>query len=173
MTHEFRAAFLLSLFPLTAFVAASACDPVTDDEIAALGPENPAVRRGPEHRPGQPCLVCHDGAIGDPPAFSVAGTIYDLPLSTVGLSNATVTLVDSVNSQYKSPPTNDAGNFYATPSDWNPVFPIVSINVNGAAAVMHSQIARNGSCAYCHFDPAGPTSPGHVYVVLDNGRMPP
>src|ERR1700683_3328645 len=47
------------------------CNPVLDDAIADLGPEKPGVHPGPLHRPGQPCLLCHDGALGDPQAFSV------------------------------------------------------------------------------------------------------
>ena len=52
------------------------CDPVHDDAVSALGGETPGIPRGPLHRPGQPCLVCHDGASGDPAAFSMAGTVF-------------------------------------------------------------------------------------------------
>jgi hypothetical protein len=174
MKRYWWAGVLLSISILLAVLAVAACDPVGDDAIAALGPENPLVRRGPEHRPGQPCIVCHDGALGDPPAFTVAGTIYEKPSSKVGLQGATVTLVDSTGSQYVSPPTNDAGNFYATPNDWNPTFPITTVSVTGSAGIptMKSAIGRNGSCASCHFNPAGPTSAGQVCIVLDDGGLP-
>jgi hypothetical protein len=36
---------------------------------------------------------------------------------------------------------------------------------------MHT-LANDGSCATCHTDPAGPNSPGHVSVVLDDGGTP-
>jgi hypothetical protein len=179
----------LRVAPIAFVVAMSvgACDPVVDDAIAALGPENPLVRRGPEHRPGQPCLLCHDGALGDPPAFSVAGTIYETPSSTVGVQGATITLVDSSGSRrpYVTQPTNDAGNFYVTPSEWTPTFPITTIAVTSAKAgfaTMKSSIGRSASCATCHFPPNGPPgsspawgpdTPGQVVIVEDDGGTPP
>ena len=161
---------------LVAIAATSACDPVGDADRAALGPETPGVRPGPLHRPGQPCLVCHDGAFGDPPAFSIAGTIYATPSSPVGLEGAMVSLTDSTNS---SPPmimpTNAAGNFYITPDEWTPVYPITSVAVIGAPgfAVMQSEMGRSGACATCHVNPAGPASPGQVCITLDDGGAPP
>ena len=77
--------------------------------------------------------------------------------------------------------TNEVGNFFVTPSQWNPTFPLgdapadggpldISVGVAsaglGSATPMTTHIMRGGvyaSCAYCHFDPPGPTSPGHVY----------
>ena len=67
-----------------ALVALAACDPVHGDAISALGPEAPDVRQGPLHRPGQPCLLCHDGALGDPQRFTIAGTVFE----TQGARNA-------------------------------------------------------------------------------------
>jgi len=150
-----------------------ACDPVRDDAVAALGPETPGARRGPLHRPGQPCLLCHDGAIGDPPRFSVAGTVFQT-------NGATVALTDT-NGLQTQLETNAAGNFYATPSQYDPTFPIqVTMRAsNGEAAQMQTLIEGNGSvepnggCASCHFDPPGANSPGHVCLVLDDGGTPP
>src|SRR5450432_160855 len=34
-------------------------DPVHDTAVSALGPEAPGVPKGPLHRPGQPCVLCH------------------------------------------------------------------------------------------------------------------
>ena len=52
--------------------------------------EAPGVRRGPLHRPGQPCLLCHDGALGDPQRFTVAGTVFQTPGAGCRLGGATV-----------------------------------------------------------------------------------
>ncbi len=166
---------LLRACVLAALAAASACDPVGEDARAALGPETPGVRPGPLHRPGQPCLVCHDGALLNPGAFSVAGTIYRTPSSPTGLEGATVFLSDSSNSSYMTLATNSAGNFYVTPDEWNPVYPLTSIAVMSTAgfAVMESDVGRNGACASCHVNPAGPASPGQVCITLDNGGIPP
>jgi hypothetical protein len=165
-------------FILTVIAATSACDPVGDAAQAALGPETPGVRQGPLHRPGQPCLVCHDGALGDPPAFSVAGTIYQTPSSAAGVEGASVFLSDSSDggdTQYMTLASNAAGNFYVTPDQWNPVFPITSVVVVSATktVIMQSDIGRNGACASCHVNPTGPASPGQVCITLDDGGTPP
>jgi hypothetical protein len=158
-----------------------ACDPVYDDAMTALGPEAPGVRRGPLHRPGQPCLLCHDGAIGDPQRFTVAGTVYETPGALSPAVGATVALLDANAVAPFTLFTNNAGNFYATPSQYNPTFPIrVTVTgPNGQMALMQTliegngQVAPNGSCASCHFGPSGRNSPGHVCVTLDDGGAPP
>ncbi len=153
---------------------AGACDPVQSSAVDALGPEAPGVRRGPLHRPGQPCLLCHDGSIGSPEAFSVAGTVFERPSTTQGVNGATVHLVDVDGSAFDAT-TNAAGNFYVLPRQWTPHYPIVAtLGVPGGPTVpMHTLIHTNGSCAGCHKDPAGPDSPGHISVVLDDGGTPP
>ena len=149
-------------------------DPVLSAEQDALGPEDPNVPRGELHRPGQPCLVCHDD-------FAIAGTIYHADLTTA-YEGATVTLIDAAGSTFQTT-ANSAGNFIIRKSDWQPVFPIGSYapadagpngGVQGVVvygddpsttSVMNSHIGRDGSCASCHFG-SGPTasSPGPVYV---------
>ena len=64
--------------------------------------------------------------------------------------------------------TNTAGNFYLTPGEYTPKYPIhvTSIAQGGVSVLMHSHIGGNGSCAGCHADPAGPSSPGHVYFQV-------
>jgi len=156
-------------------LAIASCNPVQDDAIAALGGEAPGVRRGPLHRPGQPCLLCHDGALGDPPEFTVAGTIFALPSSQLPAVNVTVSMLDARGATYEAT-TNAAGNFYVTPDQWTPVFPITQValkNAGGLPIYMQSEVGRSGSCAACHVDPAGPDSPGHVCVSLDDGGVPP
>ncbi len=151
----------------------AACDPVHDNAIAALGGEARGVRRGPEHRPGQPCLLCHDGALGDPEAFSVAGTVYLQPSGTQPAEGATVELQGADGAPFEVV-TNRAGNFYVYPDQYRPVYPLqTSVSFQGQRTLMHTNIGRDGSCAGCHVDPAGPASPGHVYVRLDDGSVPP
>jgi hypothetical protein len=151
-------------------LAFAACDPTHSNAVDALGDEAPGVRRGPLHRAGQPCLTCHDGAIGDPSAFTVAGTIFE---SADGLSpavGATVHLT-SANGAEASATTNEAGNFYLTSREYTPAYPM-KVDVTYARlpnVKMASNIGRDGSCADCHRDPAGPASAGHIYVPLDGG----
>ena len=160
----------LSLAPL----AIVGCDPVHASEIDALGGEAPGVPEGPLHRPGQPCLLCHDGEIGDPTAFSVGGTVFDTPSSMQGVVGATVAMTDTIGSS-DTATTNAAGNFYVTPPEWTPIYPIVEVQVqSGNVTVsMETLIGRNGSCAGCHTGTAGPVSPGPITLTLDNGGTPP
>jgi hypothetical protein len=156
---------------LTAAVVA--CDPVHQNEIDALGGNAPGVRNGPLHRPGQPCLVCHDGDIGDPKEFSVAGTVFQRPSDREPVDGAQVTLTGSDGTTFEAV-TNAAGNFYVQPSQWTPTFPMrTSVVWQGEQVAMHTNVGRDGSCASCHVDPAGPSSPGHVYLMLDDGGAPP
>jgi len=163
-----------------ALAGLGACDPFHDAAIAALGPEAPGVRRGPLHRPGQPCLLCHDGAVGDPQRFTIAGTVYQTAGKLAAAVGATVVLVDA-NASSAELKTNAAGNFYATPTQYDPTFPMrVTVRGPGGQTVPmqtlmegNGTVEPNGSCASCHFDPQGPNSPGHVCITLDNGGTPP
>ena len=167
---------LLARLPLVALLASplGACDPVQQDKIDGLGGEAPGVPHGPLHRPGQPCTLCHDGAVGNPEAFSVAGTVYQRPADTVGLNGATVKMTDSTGSTY-STTTNAAGNFYVDPASWTPTYPIVGTQIkSGRLTVqMYTRIGWAGSCATCHVAPAGSTSPGRIVMQLDDGGAPP
>jgi hypothetical protein len=157
---------LLSLVVLAA--VAGSCDPVHDDAVAALGGEAPGVPPGPLHRPGQPCLLCHDGASGDPAAFSMAGTVF-IGGNTLTPQPGAVILLTNADGTTMSATTNAAGNFYLTPDAYAPVYPVhvTSVSVGGVSVTMHSHIGGNGSCAGCHADPAGPDSPGHVYSDVE------
>ena len=158
--------------PLFAFVLlvgatiGSSCDPYYDEQIGALGGEAPNVRKGPLHRPGQPCLLCHDGAMGNPPAFSVAGTVYEDQKGTTPAVGATVIMTNagSKKESYRTT-TNAAGNFYVTPNQYVPLNPMsVYVEYGPQPAYMIGHVGRDGSCAGCHKDPAGPSSPGHIYA---------
>jgi hypothetical protein len=163
---------ILTTTVLAAAIAAASCDPVLSGQKDALAGETPGVPKGPLHRPGQPCLLCHDGSIGDPPAFSVAGTVYQDATTKVALENATVTLTD-VNGATYATVTNAAGYFYLSPDDFAPAYPMkVSVASGGVTVSMQSHVGWNGACGGCHVDPPGPDSPGHVYFNVPNGLVP-
>ncbi len=147
-----------------ASVALVACDPVHEDAVASLGGEERGVRQGPLHRPGQPCLLCHDGTIGNPPAFSLAGTVFQRVGSTTPAVGAVVNIVSSNNTTH-SATTNAAGNFYITPQEYTPQYPLaISVTASGSTIEMKTLVNTAGSCATCHKDPAGPSAAGHVYL---------
>ena len=92
-----RAGLFVIVAAALAAAAAGCKDPVHDDAVSALPPEDPSVPPGPLHRPGQPCLVCHDGGGPGSLVFGTAGTIFQdqtdltpLVAATVQLSDATV-----------------------------------------------------------------------------------
>jgi hypothetical protein len=162
----------VGLAALAMAMMVASCDPVRADAIAALGGETPGVPPGPLHRPGQPCVLCHDGAFGDPSAFSMAGTVLAGGNTLEPSVGAVVTLQDAAGTMATAT-TNAAGNFYLTPGAFAPKYPvhvlqIVSVGQSGAPVTMHSHIGGNGSCAGCHVDPPGPDSPGHVYSDAAN-----
>lgn len=150
-----------------------ACDPVQRDAVAALGGETNGTRPGPLHRAGQPCLLCHDGALGDPQEFSVAGTVFVMPDDKTPAVSAAVNIT-AADQTKKTFTTNAAGNFYVTASQWRPAFPLqVSVEYRGQTLDMDSTVGRDGACAACHADPASSDSPGHVYAVSVDGGVAP
>jgi hypothetical protein len=148
-------------------LALVACNPVHSDQVDALGGEAAGVRKGPLHRPGQPCLLCHDGALGDPPEFSVAGTVYQTQDKSAAASGAVVTLTGS-DGRSTTTTTNQAGNFYLSPGEFTPAYPMkVSVTYGSVKVDMTSRIGRDGSCGTCHTSNAGPSSAGPVFVPKD------
>src|SRR5262245_43752578 len=96
----------------TLFVAVlvAACgDPVRDRRMDALGPEAPGIAIGPLHRPGQPCLACHDGK-GEARAMSVAGTVFRTEDDAQPVFGVDVILTDAERRTFATK-TNCAGNF--------------------------------------------------------------
>ena len=151
--------------------AIACADPVKSAEVSALGPEDPSVPKGELHRPGQPCLVCHDD-------FAAAGTVVQDDLVTP-FEGATVTLVDSQENQTTAT-TNSAGNFIIRKQDWQPVFPIgnftddagtviFGVTVTGSdpnnPAQMITQIGRDLGCNSCHQPDRTAQSPGPIYIT--------
>ena len=160
------AAWLSSALALACTATSCFIDPVHDNDVSALGPEEPNVSTGPDHRPGQPCLVCHGGSGPATAQFSIAGTIYDTQGQKKPSQGAAVTMVDNNGSMSPMTVTNRVGNFYIELGAWAPNNPIHSVTVTSGnnSSQMLTHIGRDGSCAGCHFNPPGPMTPGPVYV---------
>jgi hypothetical protein len=167
----------VAIIATTALAFSSACvtDPVPDSEIESLGPDT--TDPGPDHRPGQPCVICHSsgGPASDDP-FAVGGTVFHDPASSQGVAGVKILFVDSNGSAPIRPPNDDiitsaSGNFYVRTSEWNPAFPLyVNIYnpVDGVTGIMQSHIGRQPSCASCHRDAFTAAeqlySVGHIYL---------
>lgn len=169
MKHTIRRA-LMACFATTAVAVLSGCQsPVQDDEIEAWGGEEPGVPPSEFHRPGQPCVLCHGEYQGDEPIISVGGTVFATPTKARPVGGVKVTLIDS-DGQVASKTTNCIGNFFFTPDEFTPVFPLraeIECPIPGATTtkrfVMGTRIGRDGSCASCHNGPPAPDSPGWIY----------
>jgi hypothetical protein len=175
MTHSSGSLLLVSSALAALLGGGLGCDPVHSNAIDALGDEAPGVRRGPTHRPGQPCLLCHDGKPGDPGEFAVAGTVFVNPNDITpsnGASGADVLMTDASGAKYTAT-TNEVGNFFVTAGQWTPSYPMrVSITFNGKTIVMVSHIGRDGSCSSCHAYPVSSTSAGPVALGWPDGAVP-
>jgi hypothetical protein len=151
---------------LLVFAALSpACaDPVHDMAVAALGPEDPNVPPGPLHRPGQPCVLCHDGTGPARFVLSVGGTVYEQQAADTPVMGATVVLFDSKNRQFAAE-TNCVGNFFVQPGEYAPDYPMYpQVHYQGLVASMRTHVGRDGSCATCHTGHPSPSSVDHVYL---------
>jgi hypothetical protein len=146
-------------------------DPVHQSQVDSLGPEKPGIPRGPYHRAGQPCTVCHSTEGPASSVFVLAGTVFSSKTTSasqpnlVGVQGVGVGIVDDDGAEFLAT-TNCVGNFYVSPGDFNPAFPVL-VNVSKAGAgvaTMITHIGRAGSCASCHADPPGSSQPGHVYL---------
>lgn len=144
-------------------------DPVLDDAVEAQGNETENIPKGPLHRAGQRCTVCHqkNGVASDSP-FTLAGTVFAQPKRQVGVEGAEVRLTDADGTKHITK-TNCVGNFFVKASEWEPKFPIlVEIAKGGVRRSMRSPIGRETDCASCHvlqIPPADPFSQvGHIYL---------
>lgn len=158
----------LSLLAAGLLAAPVACvDVVHQQEVDALGPEQPGVPPGPTHRPGQPCLACHGGSGPAKLQFSVGGTVYDVQGQTQPAVNAAVQIED-VDGKTWTVFTNEVGNFFVTLRDFQPHYP--TTNTVTSADGKNSQAMgtldnRDGSCADCHTSTPGPNSAGPVWIA--------
>ena len=149
---------------VAAMVVVACGDPVRDRATAALPAEVPGVPKGPLHRPGQPCLVCHSEA-GGKSVFSLAGTVFVSADSSAPIEDVSVNMVDSLGRKFKTV-TNCAGNFMVRPEEYSPHPPIwVGLQRGDVFRDMNTVIYREGSCAACHYEPPGPASAGRVYLA--------
>jgi hypothetical protein len=159
-------------------LAAGCGDPVRDMLADSLGPEAAELRPGPEHRPGQPCLACHTDGGRAKPSFAIAGTTYREKGSTQVLGHVDVTLIDA-DGKTRRVRSNCAGNFYVMAGEIALREPFwVKLDFLGRTIDMESPVYREGSCAACHSEPAGPASAGAVFmtddadVAVEIGRAP-
>ncbi|HEY8091384.1 MAG TPA: hypothetical protein VIF09_26150 [Polyangiaceae bacterium] len=163
------------LFPLllsgVAMAAAGAgtvaCnDAVHDEDVAALGSD--VGPKGPTHRPGEPCLVCHGGGGPAKAVFSFGGTVMQDQGGNVGAQGAVV-FIEDIDGRSETVTTNSVGNFFITPDQFAPHYPAqmtVSSSDGTVSQPMLSHVARDGSCADCHKPTVGPASPGPVYLNI-------
>ncbi|MFO0758206.1 MAG: hypothetical protein U0359_17045 [Byssovorax sp.] len=164
---------LLSLAALAGLLLGTSCryDPVPQAIIDSLPPDD--GEPGPNHRPGQPCNVCHSAYGGATPVFAVAGTAFTKSMDgkLVPAANVAVTLRDSAGGK-RPACTKTSGNFYIEADNWDTITYPLSATVGDRS--MSSLIGREGSCASCHklpdensIDPvtgAGHDSPGVILV---------
>ena len=155
-------------------VMGSCTNPVHDAEVNALGPEINGVPQGEYHRAGQPCAVCHSNDGPAKTTFTMAGTIFYGPNTNIGVAQTNVVMVDALGTSYTAN-TNCVGNFYVTPAEWNPAFPVkVELIGLGNTRGMVSHIGREASCSNCHKDPTYFDSPGHIHLTSsDTGYTTP
>jgi hypothetical protein len=139
-----------------------------------------------EHRPGQPCLLCHgDGHFPIPPGeieLALGGTVYSYidDAEDMGLEGVEVVITDAAGLEI-SASSNRAGNFMlvvngdvSTPTPRKKgrvdvpralVYPLgVLIRQGANERRMETKIWRTGSCAHCHGAQPGRDSVGRVYL---------
>jgi hypothetical protein len=150
---------------LSALLAPLSCvDVVHEDKVQALGGETPGLSPGPLHRPGQPCITCHGGSGPASAQLSVGGTVYATQGASDPAVGAQVQITD-INGTIFTARTNETGNFYVTPAEWRPRYPLkIQVSLGSALQTMNSIDNRDGSCADCHQPAPGPMSAGPVYV---------
>lgn len=156
---------LLAGAALAAAGNVSCVDEVHDQEVAALGPD--VGPRGPTHRPGQPCLVCHGGEGPAKQVFSFGGTVMQDQDGDVGAPGAFV-LIEDIDGRNWTATTNSVGNFYVTPDEFAPHYPAQMTVTSADGSVsqpMLTHVSRDGSCADCHKPTESPSSAGPVYLV--------
>ncbi len=138
--------------------------------------EEPAVQGeyedgNEEHRPGQPCLLCHasEGHFPKAPGgetFEIGGTVYGTIDADEkdGLNNVEIIFTDARGNEF-STTSNRAGNFYVREK---PLYPLeVRIRRGSDEQRMKTKIWRNGSCAHCHGPTPGADSIGRVYLFSE------
>jgi hypothetical protein len=117
-------------------------------------------------------LLCHNDG-GKARAFALAGTVYTDVTAQKPVANVTVMIFDSNKAEFTTT-TNCAGNFFLRPDQFTPVYPIwATLRAGRLQRDMNSPAYREGSCAGCHTNTVGPTSPGPVYLIDNPGTQSP
>lgn len=166
MMHRLAAITTASI----AIAGFSCIDPTHASAVDELGPEAPGVPEGPLHRPGQPCLACHDGRGPGESELSVAGTIYTARTESTPLVGAQVTIQDATGAR-RVLTTNAAGNFYIEKNAWAPAFPLfVRIDFADKRKIMQTRIGQNGGCGFCHAGQRPNGDPVHMPPVFLEDR---
>lgn len=150
-----------TLLAAVAHLALSCSDPVRDGAIAELGPEAPNVPPGPDHRPGQPCVVCHSaGGPASSKPFVVAGTVYRTLDPPAGAEGIEVRIIDADGKGPRDPViTGRSGNFFVPEGPWAVTYPFrTGLFRDGKEIVsMRTTVNREPSCNYCHRGPDAPS----------------
>ncbi len=164
----------LALLALPAAALSCRYDPVPQEIIDDLGPEQGTADAN--HRPGQPCVVCHGPYGGVSPQMAFGGTLFAIDPDAGGIVPApgvNVVVFDSAGDSRKSC-SGPSGNFYLEEKDWEEV--AYPLTVRAGSVPMTSLIGRDASCGACHKIPdpedperdpatgAGRDSAGLVFV---------
>lgn len=94
------------------------------------------------HKKGQPCLPCHDVAVGSLPAFTMAGTLYTDSAGSTTIAGATVHALDNLGHDITMV-TTDNGNFWSTDSVSFPVTVRASMCPDNASMI--SSVSSSGA----------------------------
>ena len=155
---------------LTAPLSGGCVDPVQQEQVAALGPEEPGVAVGPLHRSGQPCLICHSSA-GEASRFTAAGTVYGTATVRQPIGGVKVRLIDASRRSYVAY-TNCVGNFFVLPGEFEPVMPMwASLSGYDADIDMESPMHKDGDCGFCHKPEKSPSSAGPIFLTEDPQKL--
>jgi hypothetical protein len=164
----------LALLGMAALLTLACNDSLRQERIDSLGEEAANFEASDIHRPGQPCVWCHDSHAEGEPEFSIAGTLFVAPpdVAPYLVGGYVVRLLDSEGTRIDVT-SNRCGNFFVTKEQYDPAYPVRAEVLfpdpdDGgkllANQLMSSRIARDGSCGGCHKHPASPFSPGVAYV---------
>ena len=94
----------------------------------------------------------------------MGGTVY-LNQGEDTAAQGAIVHVTSSNGETHDLVSNSVGNFYMSSQEFIPTYPLViTVEGDGVTQKMSTHVGRDGSCAGCHVDPQGPTSPGRVYL---------
>jgi len=150
-----------------------ACDPVHADEVSALGGE---ARAFPKARCTDLATLHPVPQRRDRPAQRVHRRGHHLRDTLERAGGERGDRDDGrLDRQLLRHDDERGWNFYVKPRDWTPAFPIRTVTIQSGAttATMYSQISWSASCAGCHTSPASESSPGYVFLTLDDGGTPP